>query len=247
VAAEKALALVLRTTDWSETSRIATLWTREFGKVRVLAKGGRRLRSNFESALDLLTVCSIVLLRKSSGSLDLLTEAQVVQRFPRLRHDLPALYAGYYIAELLADWTEDYDPHPVLFEEARATLESLGAADVAVGPRLARFELVLLREFGYSPVWDACVACSAPVADEGVLAFSPAAGGIMCPACQPGQRGRLPLSEPARRALQALAQSGDAWRRPWQPEVRAEVRRLLGQYITYLMGKRPRLLPYLGS
>jgi DNA repair protein RecO (recombination protein O) len=40
MAAEKAQALVLRTTDWSETSRIATLWTREFGKVRALARGG---------------------------------------------------------------------------------------------------------------------------------------------------------------------------------------------------------------
>ena len=51
LAAEKALALVLRTTDWSDTSHIATLWTRELGKVRVLAKGGRRLKSSFESAL----------------------------------------------------------------------------------------------------------------------------------------------------------------------------------------------------
>src|SRR5262249_41839353 len=126
VAAEKAKALVVRTADWSDTSRIATLWTREFGKVRVLAKGGRRLKSNFESALDLLTVCSIVLLRKSSGSLDLLTEARVVQRFDRLRSDLSALYAGYYIAELLSDWTEDYDPHPTLFDEALETLGELG-------------------------------------------------------------------------------------------------------------------------
>src|ERR671934_583625 len=102
--AEKALGLVVRTHDWSETSRIAVLFTRELGKVRVLAKGGRRLKSNFEVALDLLTVCSIVLLRKSSGSLDLLTEARVVQRFGRLRRDLPALYAAYYIAELLSDW-----------------------------------------------------------------------------------------------------------------------------------------------
>src|SRR5215217_8631860 len=96
--AEKAVGLVVRTTDWSETSRIATIWTRELGKVRVLAKGGRRLKSNFENALDLLTVCSIVLLRKSSGGLDLLTEAQVMQRFPRLRGDLAALYGGYYVA-----------------------------------------------------------------------------------------------------------------------------------------------------
>src|SRR5205823_9754099 len=88
---ENALALVLRTTDWSDTSRIATLWTRELGKVRVLAKGGRRLRSNFESALDLLTLCRIVILRKSSGGLDLLTEAQVVRRYPGLTTRLPAL------------------------------------------------------------------------------------------------------------------------------------------------------------
>src|SRR5438132_6960320 len=150
MAAEKATALVLRTTDWSETSRIATLWTREFGKVRVLAKGGRRLKSNFESALDLLTVCSIVLLRKSSGSLDLLTEARVVKRFAQLRTDLTALYAGYYIAELLSDWTEDYDPHPILFDEALDALSTLGdsrdAKKPATGLRLARFELVLLRE-----------------------------------------------------------------------------------------------------
>src|SRR5215468_11853079 len=98
MAVEKAQALVLRTTDWSETSRIATLWTREHGKVRVLAKGGRRLKSAFENALDLLTHCSIVFLRKSSGSLDLLTEAQVRQRFPRLRTDLAALYATYNVA-----------------------------------------------------------------------------------------------------------------------------------------------------
>src|SRR5262249_29012211 len=84
---DKATALVLRTTDWSESSRIATLWTRELGKVRALAKGGRRLKSSFDSGLDLLTVCSIVLIRKSGG-LDLLTEAQVVRRFARLGDDL---------------------------------------------------------------------------------------------------------------------------------------------------------------
>jgi len=51
MAAEKAQGIVLRTTDWSETSRIATLWTREFGRIRVLAKGRRRLRSAFEALL----------------------------------------------------------------------------------------------------------------------------------------------------------------------------------------------------
>src|SRR5450755_586118 len=96
---EKATALVIRATDFSETSRVVTLWTRELGKVRALAKGGRRLKSNFDVALDLLTVCGIVLIRKSSGSLDLLTEARVKERFGQLRPELAARYAGYYEAE----------------------------------------------------------------------------------------------------------------------------------------------------
>jgi len=251
MAAEKATALVLRTVDWSETSRIATLWTREFGKVRVLAKGGRRLKSNFESALDLLTVCSIVLLRKSTGSLDLLTEARVVRRFPQLRTDLTALYAGYYIAELLADLTEDYDPHALLFDEALDALETFGTGPrqgekPTTGLRLARFELVLLRELGYSPTVELCAACEAPVNGLGA-AFSAAAGGVVCPACQAGKRDRRLLTQETWQALQALQESAQAWQQTWSPATRAELRELLGQYVTYLLGRQPRLLPYLGS
>jgi DNA repair protein RecO (recombination protein O) len=246
MAAEKDLALVLRTTDWSETSRIATLWTREHGKVRALAKGGRRLKSNFESALDLLTVCSIVFLRKSSGGLDLLTEAQVMERFPRLRHDLHALYAGYYIAELLADWTEDYDPHPALFDEARAALQSLGEAGIRTATRLARFEFVLLLELGYSPVLDVCAGCSSSL-NVGRLAFSAPAGGMLCSACQELHRDRRPLSHEAHIALLELGAVGENWRRDPGSGPRGEIRHLLNYYVTYLMGRRPRLLPYLGS
>ncbi len=243
--AEKALGLVLRTTDYSETSRIATIWTRELGKVRVLAKGSRRLRSNFESALDLLTVCSIVLLRKSSGGLDLLTEAQVVERFPRLRADLAALYAAYYLAELLGDWTEDYDPHPNLFDEARETLRTLGSGEVPTGLRLLRFEMVLLRELGYAPILEGCASCRRPLPATGSLTFSSAAGGLVCGACRVSRRGWSPLSRPAGQALAQLADA-DAWRNV-VPEVRAELRQLFNQYISYLLGRRPRTMPYLGS
>ncbi len=270
--AEKALALVLRTTDWSETSRIATLWTREFGKVRVLAKGGRRLKSNFENALDLLTLCRIVFLRKSSGgfgspSLDLLTEARVEERFPRLRTDLPALYAAYYIAELLSDWTEDYDPHPLLFDEALAALRTfgqpraahevsagaqgkpsnLGAQGIPTGPRLARFELVLLRELGYTPALSSCAVCGRELQSTMNLAFSPAAGGAVCPDCRPVHRDAMPLSAETWQALRELSTQDDARLGSISPEVRGQLRNILNQYVTYLMGRRPRLLPYLGS
>jgi DNA repair protein RecO (recombination protein O) len=260
MAAEKATGLVVRTVDYSDTSRIVTLWTRELGKVRALAKGGRRLKSSFDSALDLLTVCSIVLLRKSSGGLDLLTEAQVVERFPQLRKDLAALYAAYYVAELLGDWTEDYDPHPKLYEEALDSLRTLGNPEVSTGLRLLRFEMVLLKELGYAPLLDVCASCRRPLPQGGPLAprvdadsrsesatliFSSAAGGMVCGECRVSQRGRVALSRSAWQALRQLA-GEDSWR-GLDPAQRPALRRLFNEYISHLLGRRPRTMPYLGS
>jgi DNA repair protein RecO (recombination protein O) len=241
---EKAEGLVVRGTDWSETSRIVTFWTREFGRVRVLAKGGRRLKSSFESALDLLSVYSIVLLRKSSGGLDLLTEARVLRGFPHLRLDLQALYAAYYMAELLSDWTEDYDPHPTLYDETIAALAELGGKNQDM--RLARYECVLFAELGYSPSLDACAGCGS-AANGGELFFSALGGGILCAGCARTQPDRRPLACETWQALRELSRSAEAWRQPWSAAIRADVRRLLGHYVTTLLGRRPRLLPYLGS
>jgi DNA repair protein RecO (recombination protein O) len=243
---ERATGLVIRASDFSETSRVVTLWTKELGKVRALAKGGRRLKSNFDVALDLLTVCDMVVLRKSSGSLDLLTEARVQERFPHLRHDLAALYAGYYVAEMFGDWTQDYDPHAHLYGEAIATLRQLGQEGVSVGPCLAHFELVFLRELGYGPALDFCAGCGQELTGNG-LAFSAAGGGVLCTPCQANHREKRALAPATWQALRRLQEEGESWRVIQEPSLRAEIRQLLNHYVTYLLGRRPRLLPYLGS
>src|SRR5215510_10870293 len=88
MSSEKATAIVLRVVEFSETSSVVTLFTREFGKIHALAKGARRPKGPFESALDLLGLCHVVFLRKSSGALDLLTEAKLQRRFRPPERDL---------------------------------------------------------------------------------------------------------------------------------------------------------------
>ena len=254
---EQAQALVVRGTDWSETSRITTLFTKEFGKIRALAKGGRRLRSNFEIAFDLLTVCQVVYLRKAHGGLDLLIEARVQERFPALRSNITALNSGYYIAELLSDGTQDYDPHPKLFDAAISTLKSLPAkaepsllpAGAWVRSPVSAFELVWLEELGYGPRLEECVVCGlvlpVPPLAEIRVSFSPEAGGVVCPGCQPDVRDKRPLSEPGRGALIALQACAAGTREPLpelSPQVRAEVRAVLGHTVSTVLGRRPRLL-----
>lgn len=243
MSSEKALALVVRGTDWSESSRIATLWSREFGRVRVLAKGARRIKSNFEVALDLLNVCNVVFIRKAHAGLDLLTEARVEERFPQLRKDLPALYGGYYIAELLSDLTQDYDPHPVLFDAALATLRDLGGLGVLTGQRVMAFELTLLGELGYSPALRDCAVCGQTAKPP--LAFSPISGGVVCASCRPGQRDAKAIGPAVIDALNALWLDAAGWRVDRPAALRNELRQLLGMYVGVRLGKRPRLLPYL--
>jgi DNA repair protein RecO (recombination protein O) len=243
MAAEKALALVVRGTDWSETSRITTLFTRELGKIRALAKGGRRLKSNFDCAFDLLSLCRIVFLRKSHGGLDLLTEARLEEQFPILRNNLRALYAGYYIAELLADGTQDYDPHPALFDAALESLRNLGNS---VNPRavVSAFELVWLRELGYSPRLDACATCGVEVPGGG--AFSPSAGGVVCPGCSPAAGDRRWLTPECLAAMRELthAENGAPRIVGLAGPIVDELRPVLGQTVSYVLGRRPRLLGY---
>jgi recombinational DNA repair protein (RecF pathway) len=105
----------------------------------------------------------------------------------------------------------------------------------------------MLRELGYSPALEQCAACGAAVAGLAQLAFSPSAGGVLCVACQARQRDRRPLSLAAWQALRMFSTSPEAWRQDWPAAVRKELRRLLGQYVTYLMGRQPRLLAYLGD
>lgn len=241
MAAEKAVALVVRGSDWSETSRITTLFTREHGKVRALAKGGRRLRSSFDAAFDLLSVIHVVYLRSRSGGLDLLTEARLEERFPTLRKDIHALYVGYYIAELLAEGTQDYDPHPVLFDTALATLRNLGDSADLLG-LASHFELVWLQELGYGPRLEACAGCGTEAMEA--VTYSPAAGGVLCPACTGSARDARRLGSEAWTALTQLA-AGTIERPP--ASAMREVRSLLGQLVSQVLGKRPKLLAYVDA
>jgi DNA repair protein RecO (recombination protein O) len=246
--AVRSLALVVRASDVFETSTVATLFTRELGKASGLAKGARRLKSPMQGGLDLLGVSDIVLLHKASDALDLIIEAVPVERFAPLRRDLAALYAGYYIAELLTDLTDFHDPHPRLFDAALVTLRHLGDP-VSRPRRVFRFELACLRELGLMPALDDCAHCGAEVVASGeAFAFGLATGGVLCPGCRPGQPHVATLSGTTLAAIRALAAPGPAWRAlDLSPSARSTIRATIGAVISHAIGRRPRLLPFLGA
>lgn len=243
---EKSEGLILRVTEFSETSRIVVLFTREFGKLSGLAKGGRKLRGPFESALDLLSTCQIVFLRKHTSGLDLLTEAKLVSRFHPQERDLISLYAGYYLAELLTGLTEDYDPHPALYTAAQDALDMFRTSETTL-LGLLRFELVLLREIGHLPDFESCAACGAELTQGRTFGYWVNEGGLICPECQHEGYTQISIHAGTAAALRLLSgESEQAWKRlDLTPQQMKEVKRVTTAAISHVLGRRPKMLSYL--
>jgi DNA repair protein RecO (recombination protein O) len=237
----------LRTIEVFESSSVATLFTRDLGKDYVLPKGARRLKSPLQGGLDLLGVSDIVILTKAGEALELLAEAAPLERFPSLRRDLAALYAGYYIAELLSDLTDLHDPHPKLFDAARITLRHLGDAGLRSG-RLLRFELACLRELGVMPSLAQCAQCGGKVVPQGgKVSFGLSSGGVLCESCRPGQPHVVSLPTGDLEAIHVLATPGSQWRDlDFRPGRLIAAREALGAVVSHALGHRSRLRPLLG-
>lgn len=244
--AEKTDALVIRLADFSNTSRVVTLFTRDFGKCASIAKGGKRLKGPFDSALDLLSSCAVVFLRKSGSALDILTEAKLQERFRPASGDMNGYYAGCYVAELLSALTEDYDPHPHLFDAARRVLKTFSQGEDFRLP-LVRFELELLREIGHSPSFDECVSCGESIQTRGSDSCWVSQGGLLCPACQnetyadrPIQAGTVAVM----RRLLSVSETASINISASEQQLR-EIRFTLTSAISGILGRRPSTLRFL--
>lgn len=248
MSSEKSEAIVLRAVPWSETSFVVTLLTRDFGKVSAIAKGARRLKSPFESALDLLAKSHVVFIHKPGDSLDLLTESKLIRRFRSGQIALLPLYCGYYVAELLLALTEEDQKVNDLYEITDRTLIDLDQGKEPAEVTL-RFEMQLLKVLGHLPTFHLCASCGNPVQSERNgqdTRLGIAAGGVLCPDCLPGQRFVLRISEPTLDYLTAYSSM------PWQHEpksitsdCRGELRFVMEKFISNLADRRLRLTDFL--
>lgn len=254
-------ALCVRHWDWSETSQTASLFAREHGMLRVLAKGAKRPRSPYSGGLELLTRGRIGVLIRPHSELALLTEWDLVETFPTLRQSLRVHHAGLYIADLIHHAIHDHDPHPALFDATLECLRLLGApADVSLA--LVKFQWSVLVETGYRPVIEADVRSGVPLDAAASYLFSPALGGFttdVAAGSQPdgpddaavaGGRGAVPPGSWRVRGatleiLRSVAAGGldGLTGSPPAPEATDRAARLLASYIRYVLGSEPATMP----
>jgi DNA repair protein RecO (recombination protein O) len=244
---EKADAIIIRQADFSESSRVVTLFSREFGKFGCLAKGAKRLKGPFDAALDLLSTCRIVFIRKSSGALGILTQATLVRRFAPVPTNIHSLYGGYYVADLLCKLTEDFDPDARIFDAAERVLSELSDPEADPPTAIVQFEITLLRLTGHFPDLTTCNVCGEPVQLTGKFAHWVSQGGVLCVTCRRPEFEGKSISAGSLAILQKLAdgESSFAARVRLSREQIAECHQLSVSVITSVLGRKPGTLQYL--
>lgn len=230
----KSPAVPIRKTDFSETSQILRLLTREAGKINAIARGSKRKKGPFPGPFDLFIEYEIVWISKGPERLNVLTAATLRADFPVLRTRPLRLYAASYGAELLDELTPEAVPVPSTYELWVGFLRELQQG-VGMPLCLFRFEARLLRDRGFFPRLLECGACRRRITRVEAW-FSPRDGGAVCDRCPLRDRDAFRVPVRVLYALQNLPGNADLPPGLYR-EVAPGLRRLLDLHIRHVIDR----------
>lgn len=195
-------AIVLHAFDYLESSRILRLATREAGVQSVVARGARRSKSRFGTALDLFVQGTAHFSVHRGRELHTLTSFDISRTRPSLATGFGRFTGAEAIAELALRFGGD-EPHPEVYDAMEGALDELAAAsDAEAGERALAGAWRIVSALGFAPALDSCATCDAEVSREESAAFSAAAGGVLCARCATLARATRVIPPEARRALE---------------------------------------------
>lgn len=167
----------MRVWDWSETSQTVSIFSREHGLIRAVAKGAKRDNARFSGGLGVLTRGEFTASLKQGEQLSLLTSWDLVELFPGARESLSAFYAGMAVLDVAHHSVHDHDPHPKVYDALVAALRSLAGGGEQWA--LLRFLWSVLRETGHRPELWRDAAGGMPLEPAQAYVFAPLLGGLV--------------------------------------------------------------------
>lgn len=188
---KKTEAIILKSQRQGETSKILTLYTRAFGKLTVIAKGARSMRSKFGGSLEPLNYISIVFYEKETREIQLLSQADIIEFFAGIKQSLEKTALAMAVCELVNNLEIGIEPNPNLF---KLHLEALRAINKNDNPMnvLRAFQVKLLNNLGIRPDLTTCSKCKDQ--KRGTVAFDITQGSFICEACSQNQASGMILS-----------------------------------------------------
>jgi len=240
----KDFAICIRTVDYSETSQIVTFFTKEHGKISAIAKGSKRQKSAFDGPIENFASGQIMFTSTDKDKLATLTEFQTTSYGSiGLYKNIFVLNCCFFASELLTKLTDDYDPHPELFDSFVQFIQNAQEyKEDRILSLLILFQLTLLSEVGLQPVLNYCTNCKTscqPRGKNNEFYFSSSSNGLICKDCEISFPDKIRLSESAANCLMNLniiTQANEATLR--------EIEKILVIHFTNILNHPPKMAKY---
>ena len=240
---QKCEGIVIRSTDYGETNKIVTLYTREWGKVGVMARGAKKPNSRFSSITQLFTH-GYYLINRGTG-LGSLQQGETATSLRSIGEDIFLTAYASYIVELTDKCTEEKRPNPFHFELLFQTLNYLNEGydpDILMNI----YEMKMLNVLGLNPILNQCSVCSST---DGHFSFSIREGGFICHRCLGKDPYHFPLSAAAVKLLRLfyffdLSRLGNI---SVKEETKAEIKKVITSYYEEYSGLHLKSKKFLNS
>lgn len=240
---QKCEGIVIRTTDYGETNKIVTLYTREWGKIGVMARGAKKPNSRLSSITQLFTHGTF-LVRRGSG-LGSVQQGEMITSFRSIGGDIFLTAYASCIIELTDKCTEDKKPNPFQFELLYQTLNYMNEGydpDVLMNI----YEMKMLNVMGLYPILNQCSVCGD---SDGHFSFSIREGGFICHRCLEKDPYHLKLSPATVKLLRLfyyfdLSRLGNI---SVKEETKAELKKVISTYYDEYSGLHLKTKKFLDS
>jgi DNA repair protein RecO (recombination protein O) len=242
----KTNAIVIRSVNYGESDKIVTFFTKDFGKLKGIAKGARRSRKRFQNALGLFSHLRLIFFDREGMGLVRAEGCDILYSFPKIREDLKKIFYGNYYLELVNEMAGEREVNSEAFELLLSTLLNLEELDLQE-EQLRIFEIRMLSLFGYRPNMRKCNLCKKDwedLKDPPVIFFSLERGALICETCSKARDHLVPISVGTAKLVEKISQAEFSM----IPRVRftfqalAESREFLPKFISYQLGKESRSL-----
>ncbi|MFS0786287.1 DNA repair protein RecO [Shouchella sp. 1P09AA] len=181
--------IILKTIDYGESNKIATVLTKDHGKITLMAKGAKKPNSRYAAVMQPFVHGSFVYFK--GNGLPTISQGEIIKSFKHVHFDLfKAAYAAY-ITELMDKLTEERKPYLFLFDWLYLSIEQI---DKGQDPEIiARIiDLKMLSIAGAKPNIDGCASCRSVERDP--VVFSLTFAGFLCRVCAPRDERAFPLT-----------------------------------------------------
>lgn len=242
---EKDQALCLKCVDYSETSQVITLFTREHGVVSLMVRGSRRSKSAFGGAIELFSYGDVVYSPARTSNLGTLTEFDRSPKFIGLRKSMYMLNCSMLSAELTLSLIRRYSYDSTLFDSLVNFLVDLQQVKnkEQMLALLLVFEITLLGELGLGLVLDHCANCNISFSERWQeFYFSEAANGLLCRDCERNFYDKLRLDPVSAKILSDLRLMHDA-----SEQILFRIHQIFLMHFTYLLNQPPKMAKYFTS